>query len=117
RATWPIHAGIWLRGADSKNGPRIEIFDSKMAFTGSVLVPGKGLALVNLRGDLVDRESWNTISVKVQGDRIQVWLNGEEIGAVRAAGPAKGKIGLFIEKHPGSKSAELCIREVLIRST
>ncbi|MHC4559488.1 MAG: family 16 glycoside hydrolase, partial [Planctomycetota bacterium] len=38
RATWPIHAGIWLRGADSKNGPRIEIFDSKMAFTGSVLV-------------------------------------------------------------------------------
>jgi hypothetical protein len=87
-----------------------------MAFTGSVLVPEKGLALVNLREDPVDRESWNTISVKVEGDRIQVWLNGEEIGAVRAAVLAKGKIGLFIEKHVGSKSAELCIREVLIHS-
>jgi hypothetical protein len=116
RATWPVHAGIYVRGTNSNNGPRIEIFDSTPAYTGSVRAPGKGLALVNLREDFVDRESWNTISVKVTGDRIQLWLNGEEIGAVRTAGPTKGKIGLFIQKHPGSESAELCVREVLIRS-
>jgi hypothetical protein len=115
RATWPIHAGIWLRGAGSERGPRIEIFSSKTAFTGSILVPGKGLALANLREDILDRESWNTISVRVEGNRIQVWLNGEEIGAVHAAGPAKGRIGLYIEKHPASKSAELTVREVLIQ--
>jgi len=117
RATWPIHAGIWLRAADSERGPRIEIFDSHKpaAYTGSVWVPRNGLVLVNLREDLVDRESWNTISVKVKGDRIQVWLNGEEIGAVRTRGPAKGKIGLYIERHPSSKSAELCVREVLVQ--
>jgi len=115
RATWPIHAGIWLRGAGSSPGPRLEIFDSKPAFTGSVWVPENGLALVNLREQLVDSGGWNTISVKVEGDRIQVWLNGEEIGAVRGIGPAKGKIGLYIEKHPASKSAELCVREVLIQ--
>jgi len=117
KATWPIHAGIWLRAADSERGPRIEIFDSHKptAYTGSVWVPGKGLVLVNLREDLVDRESWNTISVKVEADRIQVWLNGEEIGAVRTRGPVKGKIGLCIEKHPASKPAELCVREVLVQ--
>ncbi len=117
RATWPIHAGIWLRGTTSERGPRIEIFDNHeaSAFTGSVWVPGKGLALVNLREDLVDRESWNTISVKVQGKRVQVWLNGEEVGAVQATGPAKGKIGLHIESNPKYKSAKLYVREVLIQ--
>jgi hypothetical protein len=112
RATWPIRAGIWLRGEKS---PRIEIFESKPAFTGSIFVPGKGLALVNLHEDLEDRESWNTISARIEGDNIQVWLNGEEIGSVRGISPAKGKIGLYIGKHPASKSAELNVREVQIR--
>jgi len=117
QATWPIHAGIWLRGAGSENGARIEIFEKHkpIAFTGSVLVQGKGLALVNLREDLVDEEGWNTLSVKVESDRIQVWLNGEEIGVVRVTGPAKGKIGLYIEEQPASKSAKLQVREVQIQ--
>jgi hypothetical protein len=117
RATWPIHAGIWLRGTGSERGPRIEIFENHKAsaFTGSVWVPGKGLALVSLREDLVDRESWNTISVKVQGKRFQVWLNGEEVGAMQASGPAKGKIGLHIETNQAYKAAELQVREVLIQ--
>jgi hypothetical protein len=117
RATWPIHAGIWLRGTDSERGPRIEIFEDRQAsaFTGSIWVPGKGLALVNLRQDLVDTESWNTISVKVEGKRFQVWLNGDEVGAIRADGPAKGKIGLHIETDPAYKAAKLYVREVLIQ--
>jgi len=120
RATWPIRAGIWLRDEDAKGGPRIEIFepteaDKYKAFVGSLRIPGRGLVLVNLRGDLVVRESWNTISARVQGDRIQVWLNAEEIGVARVSGPLKGKIGLYIEKHPGSKSIELQVREVLIQ--
>ncbi len=78
-------------------------------------MPDKGLALVNLRKDIEDRESWNTISIKVQGNRTQIWLNGEEIGVIRAAGPAKGKIGLHISKHPDSTASELTVREMLIQ--
>jgi len=117
RNSWPIHAGIWLRGTDSENGPRIEIFEDHKtnAFTGSVYVPGKGLALLNLRKELVDTGGWNTLSAQVEGDRIQVWLNAEEIGAVRVAGPAKGKIGLFINGCPASKTTELQVREILIQ--
>jgi hypothetical protein len=85
------------------------------AFTGSVWMPGIGLALVNWSRDLIDRESWNTISVKVAGDKIQVWLNGEEIGAVRTIGSPKGKLGLHIEKQPASKDAKFCVREILIQ--
>ena len=121
QAEWPIHAGIWLRGTgqeqDAEMGARIEIYDSgkPLAFTGSITVKGKGLALANLRDDLVDKEGWNTLSAKVQGDRIQVWLNAEEIGVVRTAGPTKGKIGLYIEGKTASKSTELQVREVQIQ--
>lgn len=120
RANWPIHAGIWLRATESQRGPRVEILDQPdankpPAFTGSVWVPGKGLALVNLREYLLDKEGWNTISVKVEGDRVSVWLNGEEIGTVRTGGPTKGKIGLHIEKHPVAKTGELHVREILIQ--
>ena len=86
-----------------------------MAFTGSITVKGKGLALANLRDDLLDKESWNTLSAKVQGDKIQVWLNAEEIGVVRATGAEKGKIGIYIEGQPKSKSTELQVREVQIQ--
>jgi len=115
------------------------------AYTGSVFMPGKGRVLVNLRDDLIDREGHNTISVRVEGDRtltaehaeaaeqesrlkisafsapsavktrIQVWLNGEEIGAVRTPGPAKGRIGLHLERQQGGGAGQIQIREVLVQ--
>jgi hypothetical protein len=119
RTEGPIRAAISLRGTDSQPGPQVEIFessatDNSSAFTGSVWVPRKGLVLVNWRKELIDYESWNTISVKLENDRVQVWLNGEEIGSVRIVAPAKGKIGLHIENHPDKKTAELSVREILI---
>ena len=113
KATWPVHAGIWTRGKDS---PRIEIFQSGSAHTGSVFLPGKGLALANLRDDLEDRESWNTISIKAQDERIQVWLNSEEIGVIRVPGSTKGKIGLYIEKQPDATNSEMVVREMLVQT-
>lgn len=117
RATWPVRAGIWLRHTKANPGPRIEICERSepTAFTGTIAAPGKGTALANLRGDLIDRESWNTISVKVQGERIQVWLNAEEIGVVRVEGSTKGKIGLHIEQHPASEMTRLEVRELLVQ--
>ena len=76
---------------------------------------GRGLALVNLRGDLFEADAWNTISAKVQGDRIQLWLNGEEIGAVRIAGPKRGHITVGLQGGPDFRTAELAVREVLVQ--
>lgn len=114
RADWPVHAGIWVRG---RGGPRVEIFDGKKpeAYTGSISIPGRGLVLLNIRKDLFDSGAYNTISLKVQGDRIQVWLNAEEIGAVRTGGKLSGKIGFHVDKLPGAESNEFFIREVLIQ--
>jgi hypothetical protein len=68
-----------------------------------------------LRDDLIDRQGYNTISVRVEGGRIQVWLNGEEIGAVRMPGPAKGRIGLRLERQQGGGAGQIRIREVLVQ--
>jgi hypothetical protein len=117
RAMETVRAGIWLRTAGYEYGPRIEILDKlkPSVFTGSVWLTGKGYGLVNFREDLMDPEGWNTISAKVQGNGIQVWLNGEEVGAVWLPGPKKGKIGLHIEGRSASKPSELHVREVLIQ--
>ncbi len=97
-------------------GPRIEIadYDHPVAHTGSIHVPGKGLAVLNFRPDLVDKEAWNTIAVKAEGNHVQVWLNGEEIGAITAPGPENGSIGFHLERD-GAKAGKLVIREVLIQ--
>jgi hypothetical protein len=112
-----VHAGIWLHNSESQPGPRIEILDGDelTAYTGSVFMPGKGRVLVNLRDDLIDRQGYNTISVRVEGGRIQVWLNGEEIGAVRMPGPAKGRIGLRLERQQGGGAGQIQVREVLVQ--
>jgi len=117
RADWPSRAGIWLAWMEGAAGPRIEIFESQqpLAFTGSVLLSGKGLALANFREDLVDREGWNTISAKLEGERVVVWLNGEEIGAVRLGKTSKGRVGIHIEGGKNCTSSRLTVREVQIR--
>jgi len=116
RADWPVRAGVWIRHNADAPGPRVEIFDSEKprAFTGSISLVGKGLALASLQRDLTDRESWNTLSIKVEGPRTQVWLNGAEIGAVCAEGPERGRIGLYLESNASSET-EIQISEILVR--
>jgi len=112
-----MQAGIWLRGQPSQPGPRVEIFTNRQppAGAGSVFVPGKGLALVNLRDDLLEDDAWNTINAEVRGPRIAVSVNGEEIGSVAVAGPAQGRIGLHVEGLPEAKDAQLTVREILVQ--
>jgi len=117
RASWPVRASIWLRTENGENGVRVEILEDRKrrAYTGSISAADKALVLLNVREDLVDKGGWNTLSAEVKGDRYAVWLNGEEIGAVRVTGASKGRIGLAVEKHPKNKNAELSVREILVQ--
>jgi hypothetical protein len=116
KAEWPVEAGIVLRGGGKESGPEIKIFDSHLplAYTGTVSIAGKGFSLVNLDKELVRYMSWNTLSMKIEGGKVTVWLNGEEIGSVRVGGPTKGKIGLFLAGGQGDK-AELTVNEVQVQ--
>ena len=117
RAAWPVRAGIWLRHTTASPGPRVEIFDSEspLAYTGSLYLPERGLALTNFQKELTDREGWNTLSVRVEDRRVQVWLNAEEIGAALVEGPEEGRIGIHLESQPGASAAEIQIREIQVK--
>ncbi len=117
RAEWPVRAGIWLRGTEAEPGPRVEIRESlePRVSTGSLWIPGKGLAVTNLSEDLVTRETWNTISVVARGPQFRVILNGVEVGAARLEVPDAGRIGLHLEGHPDREIAELTFSELRLQ--
>lgn len=145
KAEFPIHAGIYSRGmpagkneskdkatgpavpqdaesgsgqpSSPKFGPRVEIFDSRHpgAHSGSIFLPGKGLAVLNFDDNLIDKEAWNTIAMKVQGRKVAVWLNAEKIGEIAADGPQKGKIGFYLGRDENGSAGEFTIREVLLK--
>lgn len=117
RADMPLHAGLWLRANGESLGPRVEIFEHEnpRAFTGSVNVPGTGLVLRNVHDDLFDPGGWNTLSVEARGLRVTVWLNGEQIGAVRCLPPGKGRIGLHLQGGTPAAGSQLAVREVQVR--
>ena len=93
-----VSAGVWLRGDGKGGGARVEILGAARGgvHTGSVSVRGVGIILANVDKDLVSEMMWNTVSVKMAGKRLTVWLNGEEIGSVRVTGAEEGRIGLYL---------------------
>ena len=116
RASGDVRAQILLRAGGTR-GPRIEILGSgdQRTFSGSVTRSGEGMMLANLDGDLFSPETWNTLSARLEGDRVQVWLNGKEIGAVRADFPAWGRIGLHVESLPEDAAGQVSINEMLVQ--
>lgn len=112
RRQGPAKAGVWLRGQPAKPGLRVEILEvgKSPPLTGSVYIQGKGLALVNLRSDLLDEEGWNTLMLEVREGRVTVKLNGEEIGAVVYDGAREGRIGLHAEGQ-----GDFVVREILVQ--
>ena len=55
--------------------------------------------------DILREGEWNTLRLKVQGDRVQTWLNGEEMVDITDAriGAAQGRIALQIHDGGGIK--------------
>jgi hypothetical protein len=117
RTDWPSRAGVHLRYDGETPSPRVEIMESNTprAYTGSVSLSGGNLVLVNSCKELFDPGGWNTISAKVQGDRFQVWLNGEEVGAVRARGPQRGRIGVTLDTGLSVSPPDFTIGEIRIQ--
>jgi len=117
KAEGTLHAGIRLWFGKQNPGPRIEIFQNRQnrPCTGSLWIPEKGLALSNLRKDLYTNQGWNTISARVEQNKVHIWLNGEEIGLVCLNASAKGKIGLHIDGDNTQNTAKLWVREILVK--
>ena len=93
----------------AREGPRLAVRggSQEARHGGHLRILRPRMAGADSRREGVDAQGgeWNTLRLKVQGDRVQTWLNGEEMVDITDAkiGAAQGRIALQIHDGGGIK--------------
>lgn len=117
RVEWPANTGIWFRYQSDKKAYQADILDwpNPIAYSGTIYCPGKMFLAINADKSLENRDGWNDLRIRAEGDHLQVWLNGRQTADVRDDSTDSGKIG--IQVHPGEQFGpmKVMIKEMLLR--
>jgi hypothetical protein len=117
RVEWPCNTGIWFRYQSASKAYQADILEYKNpeCYSGSLYCPGKMFIAMNTDKTLVDRDGWNTMKVRAEGDHIQIWLNGRQVADVQDDATDSGKIGFQV--HPGEEFGpmKIIVREMLLK--
>jgi hypothetical protein len=117
RAEWPCNSGLWFRYQSPKKAYQADILEYKnpVAYSGTLYCPGKLFLAINEDKSIVDRDGWNTIKVRAEGDHIQIWMNGHQVADVHDDTTDSGKIGFQV--HPGDQFArmKIVVKELLLK--
>ena len=106
------NSGIIFKGYFNEEGkvvgPQAEMCDNRVRrWTGGIYHEGKEWKYSLSRRDqedarnAVDLDSWNRMTIKVEGDRMQTWVNGVPVADLVWEGVKPGFIGLQV--HQGRK--------------
>jgi len=101
RVEWPCNSGVWFRYQSPNKTYQVDIleYEKPECYAGTLYCPGKMFLSMNTDKTLVNRDGWNTVSVRAEGNHIQIWLNGRQVADVRDETSDSGHIGFQI--HPG----------------
>jgi len=117
RTEWPCNSGVWFRYQTPDKAYQADVLEYKNpeAYSGTLYCPGKLFLAINKDKTLVNREGWNTIKIRAQGDHLQMWLNGKQTADVHDTTSDSGRIGFQV--HPGAEFApmKIIVREVLLK--
>jgi len=117
RCEWPCNSGVWFRYQTDAKAYQADILEytNPVAYSGTLYCPGKMFIAVNTDKALVDRDGWNTIRIRAEGDHLQIWFNGKQVADVHDTTSDSGKIGFQV--HPGAEFGpmKIVVREVLIK--
>jgi len=117
RTEWPCNSGVWFRYQNPDKAYQADILEYKNpeAYSGTLYCPGKLFLAINKDKTLVNRDGWNTIKIRAQGDHLQMWFNGKLTADVHDTTSDSGTIGFQV--HPGAEFApmKIVVREVLIK--
>ncbi|MFQ6034764.1 MAG: DUF1080 domain-containing protein [Sedimentisphaerales bacterium] len=117
RVEWPCNSGLWFRYQSPQKAYQADILEYKdpECYSGTLYCPGKMFLAMNEDKTLVDREGWNTIKVRAQGDHIQIWINGHQVADIHDDTTDSGKIGFQV--HPGKQFGpmKIVVRELLLK--
>lgn len=113
---WPANSGVWFRYQSPKKAYQADILEYKkpVAYSGTIYCPGKLFIAINDNKNLVNYNGWNTLHIRAEGDHLQVWLNGKQVGDVHDTLSDRGKIGFQI--HAGNQFAKMkiTVREAVL---
>ena len=117
KVVWPANTGVWYRYQSDKQAYQADILEYKRPFalTGSLYCTGKMFLAVNTNRKLVNRDDWNTLEVRAEGDRHQVFLNGHQVVDVRDDTSDRGRIGFQIHVGDQFERMRVMIKQVAIR--
>lgn len=117
RVEWPCNSGVWFRYQSPGKAYQADILEytNPECYSGTLYCPGKMFLAMNTDKTLVNRDGWNTIRIRCEGDRSQIWLNGKQVADVHDDTTASGKIGFQV--HPGAEFGpmKIVVREVLVK--
>jgi hypothetical protein len=117
RVEWPCNTGVWFRYQSPKKAYQADILEYKdpECYSGTLYCPGKMFLAMNTDKTLVNREGWNTIKVRAEGDHIQIWINDHQVADVHDDTTDSGKIGFQV--HPGEQFGpmKIVVRELLLK--
>ena len=118
RVEWPCNTGVWFRYQSPKKAYQADILEYKEpeCYSGTLYCPGKMFLAMNTDKTLVNREGWNTIKVRAEGDHIQIWINDHQVADVHDETTDSGKIGFQV--HPGEEFGpmKIIVREILLKT-
>lgn len=118
RLEWPCNSGVWLRYQSPDVAYQADILDYEdpEGYSGALYCPGKMFAALNTDKTLLDRDGWNTIKVRAEGDNIQIWLNEKHLADVHDNTSDSGKIGFQVHQGEQFGPMKIVVREVLLKA-
>ena len=118
RTEWPCNSGVWFRYQTPDKAYQADILEYKNpeAYSGTLYCPGKLFLAINKDKTLVNREGWNTIKIRAQGDHLQIWLNDRQVADVhdtddrfrqdRFPGPSRRRVRPDEDRRPRGPAQE-----------
>lgn len=117
RTEWPCNSGVWFRYQNPNKAYQADVLEYKNpeCYSGTLYCPGKMFLAMNEDKTLVNRDGWNTIKVRAEGDHLQIWLNGRQVADVTDPTVDSGRIGFQV--HPGQEFGpmKIAVRQVLVQ--
>lgn len=117
RVEWPCNSGLWFRYQSPRIAYQADILEYKdpECYSGTLYCPGKMFLAMNEDKTLVNREGWNAIKVRAEGDHLEVWINGHQVADVHDDTTDSGKLGFQI--HPGDQfgAMKIIVRDLLLK--
>lgn len=117
RIEWPANSGVWFRYQAPDVAYQADILEYKNpeCYSGTLYCPGKMFLAMNEDKDLVNREGWNTLKIRCEGNHTQIWLNDKQVADVLDDTTEAGRIGFQIHEGDQFATMKLVVREAKIQ--